>query len=96
MAQQIEVQTQSEETDEPSRTQEVFRFYELAKKQEWQVGDMPWGALPRVEERGAFPAGQRIDIGRRHSAAKRDRSMNRLLISGVVDLSDAQDQQLLQ
>ena len=50
MAQQIEVQPQPEETDEPSRTQEVFRFYELAKKQEWQVRDMPWGALPPIPE----------------------------------------------
>ncbi len=50
MAQQIKVQPQPEETDEPSRTQEVFRFYELAKKQEWQVRDMPWGALPPIPE----------------------------------------------
>jgi hypothetical protein len=50
MAQQIEVQTQSQETEEPSRTQEVFRFYELAKKQEWQVRDMPWGEIPPIPE----------------------------------------------
>ena len=50
MAQQIEVQAQSEATEEPSRTQEVFRFYELAKKQEWQVGDMAWGEVPPIPE----------------------------------------------
>jgi len=29
---------------------EVFRYYELAKKQEWQVRDMPWGDLPPIPE----------------------------------------------
>ena len=29
---------------------EVFRYYELAKKQEWQVRDMPWGVLPPIPE----------------------------------------------
>jgi hypothetical protein len=29
---------------------EVFRYYELAKKQEWQVRDMPWGELPPIPE----------------------------------------------
>ena len=29
---------------------EVFRYYELAKKQEWQVRDMPWGGLPPIPE----------------------------------------------
>jgi len=28
----------------------VLRFYELAKKQEWQVRDMPWGDLPPIPE----------------------------------------------
>src|ERR687883_1764550 len=28
----------------------VLRFYELAKKQEWQVRDMPWGELPPIPE----------------------------------------------
>jgi hypothetical protein len=46
MAQQIEVQTE----EAPARTQEVFRFYELAKKQEWQVRDMPWGELSPIPE----------------------------------------------
>ncbi len=28
----------------------VLRFYELAKKQEWQVRDLPWGDLPPIPE----------------------------------------------
>src|SRR5216110_797416 len=28
----------------------VLRFYELAKRQEWQVRDLPWGALPPIPE----------------------------------------------
>src|SRR6266511_1262441 len=28
----------------------VLRFYELAKKQEWQVRDLPWGELPPIPE----------------------------------------------
>jgi 1,2-phenylacetyl-CoA epoxidase catalytic subunit len=35
----------------------VLRFYELAKKQEWQVRDMPWGEVPPIPETraGASP-----------------------------------------
>jgi hypothetical protein len=29
---------------------EVFRYYELAKKREWQVRDMPWEELPPIPE----------------------------------------------
>jgi len=29
---------------------EVFRYYELAKKREWQVRDMPWGEIPPIPE----------------------------------------------
>ena len=29
---------------------EVYRYYELAKKREWQVRDMPWDELPPVPE----------------------------------------------
>jgi len=28
----------------------VLRFYELAKHQEWQVRDVPWGEIPPVPE----------------------------------------------
>ncbi len=35
----------------------VLRFYELAKRQEWQVRDLPWGELPPIPESrpGASP-----------------------------------------
>ena len=26
----------------------VLRFYELAKRQEWQVRDLPWGDIPPI------------------------------------------------
>jgi hypothetical protein len=50
MAQQIEAETPIEEAADPARTQEVLRFYDLAKKQEWQVRDMAWGELPPIPE----------------------------------------------
>jgi hypothetical protein len=28
----------------------VLRFYELAKRQEWQVRDLPWGEIPPIPE----------------------------------------------
>ena len=28
----------------------VLRYYELAKKQEWQVRDLPWGEVPPIPE----------------------------------------------
>jgi hypothetical protein len=34
---------------------EVYRYYELAKKQEWQVRDMPWGELPPIPETTGSP-----------------------------------------
>ena len=45
---------------------EVFRFYELAKKQEWQTGDLPWGELPPIPEgRGsARSRSRRTDVWR--------------------------------
>jgi hypothetical protein len=49
-------------TDLPSRPdtarhQSVLRFYELAKHQEWQLQDMPWGEVPPIPETraGASP-----------------------------------------
>jgi hypothetical protein len=50
MAQQIEVPTAEEQAEAHKRTAEVFRFYELAKKREWQVRDMPWGEIPPIPE----------------------------------------------
>jgi hypothetical protein len=33
----------------------VLRFYELAKRQEWQVKDLPWGELPPIPEGKGSP-----------------------------------------
>ena len=44
----------------------VLRFYELAKHQEWQVRDVPWGELPPIPERRGSPQAQarRRDVWR--------------------------------
>jgi hypothetical protein len=43
--------TQAVEEGLPARqAPEVFRYYQLAKKQEWQVRDMPWEELPPIPE----------------------------------------------
>ena len=39
-----------EEVAPGGQAPEVFRYYELAKKQEWQVREMPWGDLPPIPE----------------------------------------------
>ena len=39
-----------EEVAPGGQAPEVYRYYELAKKQEWQVRDMPWGDLPPIPE----------------------------------------------
>src|SRR5918912_3376356 len=33
----------------------VLRFYELAKKQEWQVRDLPWGEIPPIPDTKGAP-----------------------------------------
>src|SRR6059058_4602433 len=33
----------------------VLRFYDLAKRQEWQVRDLPWGELPPIPEGKGTP-----------------------------------------
>src|SRR5437868_5505843 len=44
----------------------VLRFYELAKRQEWQVRDLPWGEIPPVPEGKGSPEkrARRNDIWR--------------------------------
>src|SRR6266516_4166276 len=46
--------------------QRVLRFYELAKKQEWQVRDLPWSELPPIPEAKGPPDKQarRKDVWR--------------------------------
>jgi hypothetical protein len=44
----------------------VLRFYHLAKHQEWQVDDVPWGEMPFVPEGKGTPErrARRRDIWR--------------------------------
>jgi hypothetical protein len=50
----MEVSERLEETASQSpgdrELQGVFRYYELAKRAEWQVRDLPWGELPPIPE----------------------------------------------
>jgi hypothetical protein len=48
------------------RYDEVFRYYKLAKRAEWQVRDLPWNELPPVPESKGSPQRQarRRDIWR--------------------------------
>src|SRR3989454_9050790 len=36
----------------------ILRFYELAKRQEWQVRDLPWGEIPPIPEGKGSPQRQ--------------------------------------
>jgi hypothetical protein len=51
---------------EPGVFAGVLRFYELAKHQEWQVRDVPWGQIPPVPEGKGSPERQarRRDVWR--------------------------------
>jgi hypothetical protein len=42
-------------TSEHGRYDGVLRYYELAKKQEWQVRDLPWGDEPPIPEYKGSP-----------------------------------------
>ena len=44
----------------------VLRYYELAKRQEWQVRDLPWGEVPPIPEGKGSPKrqGRRKDMWR--------------------------------
>src|SRR6187399_3607110 len=46
----------------PTEGREVFtgvlRFYDLAKRQEWQVKDLPWGEIPPIPEGKGSPVRQ--------------------------------------
>jgi hypothetical protein len=54
------------ETDERAKYAGVLRFYDLAKRVEWQVRDLPWGELPPVPEGKGTPErrARRRDIWR--------------------------------
>src|SRR3954462_2343756 len=36
--------------EDPTAYAGVLRFYELAKRAEWQVRDLPWGDIPPIPE----------------------------------------------
>jgi hypothetical protein len=54
------------ETDDRAKYAGVLRFYDLAKRVEWQVRDLPWGELPPVPEGKGTPErrARRRDIWR--------------------------------
>src|SRR5207253_2953994 len=41
--------------DDPTAYAGVLRFYELAKRAEWQVRDLPWGEIPPIPETKGAP-----------------------------------------
>ena len=44
-----------ESTDDRGRYDGVLRYYELAKRAEWQIRDMPWGDIPPIPEYKGSP-----------------------------------------
>ena len=54
------------EAEDRARFAGVLRFYDLAKHQEWQVRDVPWGEIPPVPEGKGSPQRQarRRDVWR--------------------------------
>jgi hypothetical protein len=55
-----------EESEAGGRYDGVLRYYELAKKAEWQVRDLPWGERPPIPEYKGSPQklGRRRDLWR--------------------------------
>ena len=45
--------------EDRSRYAGVLRFYDLAKHQEWQVKDVPWGEIARSPRGRAHRSGRR-------------------------------------
>src|SRR5215831_17292642 len=43
---------------EEERYTEVFRYYQLAKRAEWQLTDLPWNDLPPIPELKGSPERQ--------------------------------------
>jgi hypothetical protein len=41
---------EDEDVARPGRYDGVLRYYELAKRAEWQVGDLQWGEIPPIPE----------------------------------------------
>jgi 1,2-phenylacetyl-CoA epoxidase catalytic subunit len=53
----MEVEERADEATDESRRDlsGVFRYYELAKRAEWQVRDLPWGECPPIPEYQGSP-----------------------------------------
>jgi hypothetical protein len=62
----MEAELAPAEAEEREREEDVFRFYKLAKKAEWQVHDLPWSDLPPIPELRGSPQRQarRRDVWR--------------------------------
>src|SRR5207302_7665013 len=48
-------QVVEQQHEDPSAYAGVLRFYELAKRAEWQVRDLPWGEIPPIPETTGAP-----------------------------------------
>ena len=46
---------QAPEGDSSRNLAGVYRYYELAKRAEWQVRDLPWNELPPIPEYTGSP-----------------------------------------
>jgi hypothetical protein len=59
-------QLPEEQPDDRARYSGVLRYYELAKRAEWQVRDLPWGEVPPIPEAKGSPqrAARRNDVWR--------------------------------
>jgi len=63
----VEERVEDEQVDGEARDlQGVYRYYELAKRAEWQVRDLPWGEIPPTPEYKGSPQklARRQDIWR--------------------------------
>src|SRR3954452_1470239 len=52
---EVEERTDAPEGIETRDLAGVFRYYELAKRAEWQVRDLPWGEVPPIPEYQGTP-----------------------------------------
>jgi hypothetical protein len=48
-------QVVEQQHEDPAAYAGVLRFYELAKRAEWQVRDLPWGEIPPIPETKGSP-----------------------------------------
>src|SRR5512138_2703995 len=52
---ETEVEPRAADAEDRSPYAGVLRYYELAKRAEWQVRDLPWGELPPIPEYSGSP-----------------------------------------